>query len=169
MAELDTVQVPKDFWDTFKSLFTRREDDQPSEDIFTSEEYNSLVSERDDYKAKLEAIEQAELRQAAVDNFTAQLEETKTSADMAEILADLPAETAERIVQEFKALSAQIDESALLGEKGKEAKEALPNDPRAAFNAQVLAIQAEKGIPYEAAVKVAIAEHPDLYEAYAKA
>ena len=62
-------------------------------------------------------MEAHQAHQARVDHFAAQLRETKVAPD-AEILASMSDEQAAWVVQQFKALSAQINESALTGEVG---------------------------------------------------
>jgi hypothetical protein len=68
-------------------------------------------------------------------------------------------------VQEFKALSAQIDEAALVGEKGSTG-DALPEDPRAALNQAVIAKMEEAKVDYNTALGMVRSETPDLVTNY---
>ena len=109
---------------------------------------------------------EAEAKQKArVEKFSAAIAETKAKSELAQTLAGLDDEPAEAILQEFKALSAQIDEGALLGEKGTTGK-GLPADPVAAFDSAVKAKVAEAKISYNEAVKLVQAEQPELAKAY---
>ncbi len=84
------------------------------------------------------------------------------------MLADLPEEKSEAVLKQFKALSAQIDESKITSEVGNEGGEA-PSDPKAAFNAAVLAVVNEKKINYNAAFEQVKQAQADLFkEAFAK-
>ena len=109
----------------------------------------------------------SQLRAAQVEKFEAELKETKADPTLAELLAGVPQETAEAVMKQFRALSEQIDASAILKEKGSEGGEV--EDPKAAFNAIVLSKSAEAKISYNAAFEVVKAEQPDLFkQAFAK-
>jgi hypothetical protein len=158
----ETIQMPKSFWDKFVApLFVVKPEIQTVEK--EPEDYATAKQERDEYKSKLAQIEADKARLVRVDKFTAELKETKVNFELAELLAELPEEKAEAIMKEFRALSAQIDESKLTGEKGSEGTE--QTDPKAAFNAAVLAVVEEKKINYNAAFEHVKAEKPEMFKA----
>lgn len=167
----ENVTFPKSFFDKFIAPWLARDPEVKEVEVVKTiepEDYAATKLERDELKAKIETQEAASLKAGRVEKFTAELKETKANVDIAELLADLPGDKAEQVMSQFKALSAQIDESNLLGEKGKEGGE-TEGDPKAAFNAIVLSIMAEKKIDnYNAAFEVAKASHADLFKQWAK-
>ena len=70
-------------------------------------------------------------------------------------------------MQQLKALSAQINESTLTGEVGTEGAGNV-EDPKAAFNAAVLSLAAERKIGYNAAFAEVREAQPELFNAWAK-
>ena len=162
----ENIQMPKSFWDKFVApLLEKKPESLTIEKL--PEDYESAKSERDEYKSKLAAIEAEKNRAGRVEKFAAALKETKVNFELSELLADLPEEKADLILKEFKALSAQIDESKLTGETGVQGE--TETDPKAAFNAAVLAIATEKKINYNAAFEHVKASNPDLFKsAFAK-
>lgn len=164
--EENTVSVPKSFWDSFVApLFVKPE---PKVIEKLPEDYEITKQERDEYKAKLNEQAETLARNSRIEKFTAELIETKADPSLAELLADLPEEKSEAVLKQFKALSAQIDESKITAEVGSEGGEA-PSDPKAAFNAAVLAIVNEKKINYNAAFEQVKVAQADLFkEAFAK-
>lgn len=165
----ENMTIPKSFWDKFIApLFTREPEVKEVVKTVEPEDYAATKQERDELKMKIEAQEAEVKRAARVEKFTSELKQTKADIALAELLSDLPDEKAELVMSQFKALSAQIDDSKLLGEKGTEGGEA-DQDPKAAFNALVLAVMKEKNIAnYNAAFEVVKAEQPDLFKAWAK-
>lgn len=165
----ENLTFPKSFWDKFIApLLTREPEKVEIVKEVEPEDYAATKQERDELRAKMEEQQAEAARAARVEKFTAGLKETKADITLAELLAELPDEKAEKVMSQFKALSAQIDDSNLLGEKGAEGKEPQ-QDPKAAFNALVLAVMKEKNITnYNAAFEVVKAEQPDLFKAWAK-
>ena len=162
----ETVQIPASLLDRFMAFFDKHEEpeNKPDPEPEVPEEYKAAVVERDQYKAELEQFKAEAGKQARVDQFAAELKETKANGELAEMLAAMDEATATRIMQEFKALSAQIKESALLEEVGTEA----PNDtnsPAEALNAAILARATEKGVAYPIALAQLRNEKPELFEA----
>ena len=158
----ENITMPKSFFDKFIApLFDRKPETQVVEK--TPEDYEATKQERDNFKAQLEKLESDKTRLASVEKYGAALKEVKVNFELSEILADLPEEKAAAIMKEFKALSAQIDESKLTSESGKEGNEV--SDPKAAFNAAVLQIVNEKKLNYNAAFEQVKGENPDLFKA----
>ena len=169
---LEMVQVPKSFWESFVSFFkpTKQQDEEPEQKLDPAvevEAYEAAVKERDEYKAKLETLEAEAAKRARIEKYTAAIAETKANGELAEMLVAMDDETADRIVQEFKALSAQIDESALLGEKGTSGG-GLPEVPADALDAAVKAKMQEHKVNYNAALQMVADEAPELVANYYK-
>jgi Mu-like prophage I protein len=182
----ETVQVPKSLWDKFMAtLFpTKAEPAAPAPEptpapVTTApevEQYKAKVAEleakvkeRDDLEAKLKAIEAETAYKARVDKFQADLKPTKYSAaeDVAKLLADLPDDKAAKVLELIKALSAQIDESALTSEKGVTGMGAqVAGHPALALDAAINAKMAEKKISYLEAYRLVSVEQPSLVESY---
>ena len=162
----ENVTVPKSFWDSFVApLFGKKAEPERVEVI--PADYEAAKRERDEYKAAIEKRDAELARKARIEKFDAELKDTKADPTLAELLADLPDEKAELVMRQFKALSEQINESALTAEAGTEG--APIDDPKAAFNAAVLALAAEKKLTYNAAFEQAKATHADLFKsAFAK-
>lgn len=157
----ENITMPKSLWDKFVApLFDRKPETEVVEKL--PEDYEAAKRERDEYKLKIEQIEAEKTRASRVEKFTTELKEAKVNFELGELLADLPEEKADAIMKEFKALSAQIDESKLLAEKGADTSTEV--DPKAAFNAAVLAIVNEKKINYNAAFEEAKVAQPDLFK-----
>lgn len=161
----ETISVPASLWDKFTAWFDARlkgaeepRHETPAVDVA---QYEAAQRERDEYRAKLAQIEAEAQRRERVEKYSAQLRETKADASLAELLADVPEETAAKIMEQFRALSAQINESALLDEKGKEGAE--QTDPKAVFNALVLERAATAKIPYNTAFDIVKNENPELF------
>lgn len=164
--EENTVNVPVSLWEKFVAPLLTKQEPKVVEVI--PEDYTITKQERDEYKSRLDAQVAESERKSRVEKFTAELTETKADPSLAELLADLPEEKSEAVLKQFKALSAQIDESKITAEVGKEGGES-PADPKAAFNAAVLAIVNEKKINYNAAFEQVKVAQADLFkEAFAK-
>lgn len=156
-----TLNIFEQFIEKLTALVDRK----PEKVEVIPEDYASTKAERDEYAAKLQAIEQAEAHKGKVEKFAAELKETKADPALAALLADVPEETAEAIMKQFRALSEQVKESALVDEKGSEG--GAVEDPKAAFNALVLKYSAEKGITYNKAFEIVKLEQPELFAAWA--
>lgn len=157
----ENVTVPKSLWDKFVTPLFAREPEKV-EVVKEPEDYAATKLERDELKAKFEKQEAEAARKLRVDKFGADLKETKADPTLAELLADMEPEKAELVMRQFKALSEQVNETALTKEQGSVGETA--EDPKAAFNAAVLAIAAEKKINYNAAFEQAKATHADLFK-----
>jgi hypothetical protein len=166
----ENVTIPQNMWDKFIApLFAREPEVQTVEVVKEPEDYAATKIERDELKAKIEAQEAAGARKARVEKFTAELGETKADPALSDLLADLPDEKAEAIMRQFKALSEQINETALTGEAGVEGKgEVTTDDPKLDFNRVVVNLAEEKSINYNAAFEQVKSAQPDLFLAWAK-
>jgi hypothetical protein len=165
----ENVTIPQSLWDKFIApLFTKEQPEaQTIEVIKEPEDYAAVKAENEQYKAQIAERETVEARRVRVEKFDAELKATKADPALSDLLADLPEEKAEAIMRQFKALSEQINESAITGEKGTEGVPAT-EDPKAAFNAAVLALATEKSISYNAAFEEVKHNQPDMFLAWAK-
>jgi hypothetical protein len=163
----ENITMPKGIWDKFIAPLFNKEPEKV-EVVKEPEDYAATKQERDELKAKITEQETEKARKARVDKFDAELKETKADPALSDLLADLPEEKADAIMKQFKALSAQIDESNLTRERGVEGEQGA-EDPKAAFNAAVLALSADKKIGYNAAFEEVKQSQPDLFKfAFAK-
>jgi phage I-like protein len=161
--------IPDSAWEKFTAFLDAKLKGMKPETVeIVPDDYEVTKKQRDEYAAKLEAIEAEKLHTAKVEKYSTELTETKADPEMAELLANVPEETADLIMKQFRALSEQINESELTEEKGTEGTGA-ELEPKAAFNALVVAHSAEKKIGYNDAFTAVKAENPDLFaQAFAK-
>lgn len=184
----ETVQVPKSLWDKFMATLwpTKTEPVTPAPEPTPApvalasspevEQYKARVAEleakvkeRDDFEAKLKAIEAETAYKARVDKFQIELKPTKYNAaeDVAKLLADLPDDKAVKVLEMLKALSAQIDESALTSERGITGMGAqVAGNPALALDAAIQAKMAEKKLSYIEAFHAVSAEQEQLVDSY---
>lgn len=168
MAE-GTIPVPTPLWEKFLGWFNRNAEPPAAGDPPVPEAYQVALRERDQLKAQIKQMETQQAHAARVQKFEAEVAATKANREgLAELLAGMSDETAGRILQELKALSAQIVESTLTGEHGS-AGTGLTGTatPTEAFNALVLAKAAELKVPYPQAFEIVKAGNADLFEAMA--
>lgn len=156
----ENISVPKSLWDTFMSKIAPKE---PEVKTVIPEDYEATKIERDEYKAKLDAQARDLERKGRIEKYNTEIAETKADPALSELLADLPEEKAGQIMRQFKALSEQIKDSNLTEEKGT-AGAVGSGDPKAEFNAAVLAIAAESKLVYTAAFEQAKVKHADLFK-----
>lgn len=167
---METVEVPKTWWESLSAIFKRAAEPEPPEAPAPADDgadkFAAITAERDQYRAELEEMKAEAQKRQRVDGFAAQLAETKAEPN-AEMLASMTDDQATWVIQQFKALSAQINESALTGEIGSEGA-GLPTDPVAAFDQAVKAYAAEHKLEYAQALQRVAVEQPDLYRAYSE-
>jgi len=167
--QVEMVEVPKKWYESIFAAFSAKEPEPKTEELISepvteTEEYKAAVQERDELQAKFDNMAAEASTKARVDKYTAAVGETKANTELVALLAGLEEETADRIVQEFKALTAQIVESNLTDEVGTSG-EGVDN-PVEKFQAAIAAKAAEKSLNYTQAMRAVIAEQPDLYNAY---
>ena len=160
----ENITLPKSFYDKFIApLFDRKPETVEVVKTVEPEDYAATKQERDELKAKIAEQENAAARKVRVEKFDADLKATKADPALAELIADLPEEKAEAIMKQFRALSEQINDSTLTGEVGTEGGGNV-EDPKAAFNAAVLAMSVDKKINYNAAFEEVKRAQPDLFK-----
>lgn len=164
---VETVEVPKTIWEKFTAWFERRleptepaPEPEPAAPAIEPEKFAAVEAERDQYKAEIERMQADAAAKARLDNYAAKLAETKAAPDAA-MLAGMTDEQADWVLQQFAALSAQINESALTGEVGSEG-EALP-EGRVGLNERISAYAAEHKINYLDAVAALAQVEPGLF------
>lgn len=165
----ETVEVPTSLWNKVEAFFSRlleREEKQaePEPEVEPAQEpdkFDAVIAERDEYKSKLEALETERAKAARVEQFAAQLADVKV--DGAEMLASMTDEQAEWVLHQLKALSAQVDETKIVGEIGSEG-DPLPEEPRMKLDAMAKARAADKKIDYASAIRELALEQPDLFK-----
>jgi len=174
----DTVQVPMKVWDKFMTLITPPEKEEVIEPLVPEvdvEKFEAMESERNDYKAKIESMEaEKELKESMsaitaefdTDEYGVAYQELAKVEDAVEILAGMEDNEREWVLTHFKALSKQIDEGSILGEKGTTGDGIDEEDTAGQLNAVVEARAKEDGISYTAALSLISEEQPDLVEAY---
>lgn len=157
-------------WERFTAAIERMSEREPApapeveeEPGVDPEQFEAAVQERDEYKAKFEALEAEGARKEKVEKFAAELPAGEIfSTEDFELLADLDTEQAEKVLDRFKALGAQISANdELTAEVGTSA--AGEDDPRKALNAAIEAYAAEHKVDYIAASRALAAEKPELF------
>jgi hypothetical protein len=156
----ETVSVPVGLWDKFMARLFPEPPVKPEPElpvVTEPDQMSAIVAERDTFKAELDAMKAEQAKTARLEQFSAQLKETK-SPEGAEILAAMTDEQAAWVIERFKALSAQITESGIVGEIGTSAQGDLTEDPKARLDAATRQVMAEKKIDYAAAVRLVPAD-----------
>lgn len=125
-----------------------------------ADEFTALKAERDDFAAKLAAIEQAETHRLRVEHFSAELTDTK-APELAAVLADLSDEQAAPILVALRALSAQIDDTELTAEIGS-VGDAAPVDPSDKIG-MLINQKIQEGLTYADAFSAARLENTALF------
>jgi len=173
MADEQTVQVPVSFFDKFLSVFKKPEEPKPEptpQPAPQVDELTALASERDQLKAKLEAIEADKAKAAHLeavkvevvkeaDQFGASYIELSKAEETTAMLAGMTEEQRAWVMRNFKALSKQIDESKLTQEVGNNAP---PAGDKSAHEV-ISEYAAEHKISYVDAVKKLSVEKPEIF------
>ena len=159
---MENFSVPETFWDKFTAFIDAKiKGIKPEKVEVIPEDYEAAKVQRDEYKTRLDAIEKESQHKALVEKYESELKETKADPTLAELLAGIPEDTSAAIMKQFRALSEQINESALTQEKGTSGEGV--QDPKAQFNALVVKKSAESKINYNAAFEVVKVENADLF------
>lgn len=177
----DTVEVPISLWDKMTAMFTppeKVEVVEPLDPVVKVEDFEAMESERDDYKAKIDAMEADKEKAEKLSAIAAEFDteeygtayiELGNAEESAEVLAGMSDEQRDWVMTNFKALSKQVDDSALLKEKGTTGAGIDEDDGVGQLNAVVQARAKEDKISYNEAVKLVSAEQPELViNAYGK-
>jgi hypothetical protein len=168
----DTVQVPAGMWDKFSAWFGKRIDEAekpvappPAPEL--PEEFKAKLAERDTFKAELDAMKAEGAKRARVESFAAKLTAETVIKDGADQLSAMSDESAEWVLTQFKALSAQIKANDALTQTIGNDK-ATSTDPKVALNAVVIAYMAEHKMTtmdqYPLALEAVRVEKPELFK-----
>lgn len=170
----ETVNVPVPLLERLLNMFQVAKPAPPAPEppapVTVPEEFTAQLTaaqaEAEALRAKLAEREQAEALAARVAQFTTELGAVKVDTALAVVLAALPDETTGPLMVAFKALAAQVDETALLQARGTQPAPGTEGDPRLALDAAVKAKLAEtKTTDYNAALELVRAEQPALFAA----
>ena len=164
VVEKNTTVIEK-----FMSLLGKQPEPEPENE---PDNFEAIQAERDDFKAQLERFtaekEKADLMSAIRGEFDTEeygmaYIELGKAKESAEMLAGMTEDQRKWVIDNFKAMSAQIKESALTDELGDD-------DPLEggadAFDAAIKAYAAEKSVSYADALAAVAKEKPELYASY---
>jgi phage I-like protein len=169
----DTVTVPVTWLDR---LFGSKAEPQPepeptpvppepTEDY--AAEYKAAIEQNELYEAQIAQMTAENERADRVAHFAAELADSPSDEDseLHELLADMPEDTAEKLLIKFKALGAQAEAAGLEEDIGQSAD---PNegDPTTAFNAAVEKRANDDGVDYATAAGLVAQDQPELYRAW---
>jgi len=179
----DTVQVPASIWERALDALTgggqetqpepngqppqpqRGESDQLAALKEKAGQVDELTAKVEQYESRIAEMEAQERRAERVAHFAAEFEDTAAADDkeLHEALADLDDEQADKIVQKFKALAAQVDDS-LEEDVGASGDGQGADSPQAKVDAAVKAKMTETGTGYVEAFEAVRREQPDLFQ-----
>jgi len=167
----DTVQVPAGMWEKFTAWFGKRVDEaeKPVAPVAPElpEEFKAKLAERDTFKAELDTLKAEGVKKARVESFAAKLTADTILKEGADQLAAMSDESAAWVLDQFKALSAQIKANDKLTETIGNDK-ATSTDPKVALNAVVLAYMGEHKMTtmdqYPLALEAVRSEKPELFK-----
>ena len=173
----DTVNVPATVFEKlFAPLLVKKEDpapvvEQEDPEVVEVAKFEALQVEADAYKAKIEAMETKEKADALKATIMAEFDtedygmsyiELGKAEGAAEMLAKMDDEVRSWVMTNFKALSKQIAEGALMEEHGSGGAGGSEDNPVALLNAVVQAKSIEDKISYPDALALVQVEQPDL-------
>ena len=177
----ENIQVPKSFLESLLGFLKPKQEEPPTEppapvEPKIPEEFKAAVRERDDFKAQLDALKAEAQAKERRTNLTAQLQnkekfgmvyvELKAAEEAASMMATMTPEQREWCMRNFSAFIAQIDESALTGERGSEHGAPIGGDPKAELNAVVVKYMADNKVAdYVTALEAVKQTHADLFKA----
>ncbi len=176
----ENIQVPKSFLETLLGYLQPKKDETPEPPtpetpVTETAEFKATATERDNFKAQLEALKLEAATKEVKATLVAQLQkkedygmayvELGTAEEAAGQLASMTDVQREWVMRNFKALTAQIDESNLTGETGSERDAVIGENTKAEFDAQIKKIMQEKSINYVDAFNLAKTTHADLFKA----
>jgi hypothetical protein len=166
----ENFTVPMNIWEKYIApLFNKPPEIKEVVKVVEPEDYATTKSELEQFKAQIEQQKAESLKKARIEKYEGELKETKAPVTLAGIIAGLNDEDASAVMKEIRAMSEQINVSAIAGETGSPADGGALDDPKAAFNAEVLKlVDPAKNIDYNAAFELVKTAKPDLFNAWAK-
>jgi len=171
-SSMSVETVPVSLFEKFMDFFkaereqeSQQQPEPPAEQVATFEaEYNQATEQVEILQAQLAQVQADQERGAVVAKFAAEFTGTGLAEDndIHELLADVEPDKADLLVTKFKALAAQAAMANLDQDAGKSGDPNAGN-PDAAFDAAIRAKMDEAKVSYNAAVKLVIADNPELY------
>jgi hypothetical protein len=165
----NTMPVPEGLLEKFTAWLDRQnKEDEPND------EFNAIQKERDEFAAEIEQLkaekEQAEAFAAVraefeTEEFGAAYQGIGEEDGAVEMLSTLNGKQKDWVLQKLRAMSAQINESALLGEKGEDGGDEVT--PVEQYT-QLTAKYEKEGLSKSEAHNKVVKEHPEVMEAYTK-
>ena len=175
----DSVEVPKGLVDKFMAWLDRKtEEPAPAPPVDPAPEveaFEALKVKHDNLAAEIATLKAEGEKRAKLDQFSALLKDTALADDKGVVSEEAPAmlaamteEQSAWVVDQFKALSARIDTSALFGEIGKPGGDET-GDPESLFKAAVEdCMKANPDLTYNESVVRVGDEKPELWASYLK-
>jgi len=162
-----TVSVPLSWLDR---LLNRQPGGTSAPSPTAPDDYSAQVekyeAELAEARGKVERYEAMQARAGRVAQYAADFKNSpavKEDTELHLLLADIPAEVADKLVVKFKALSAQINESALTGELGNAGGQ--PNgDPAQRAEAVIRKYMTDNKVDYNTAISQLARMQPDLFK-----
>jgi hypothetical protein len=161
--------------DTIVGWFKANEDKAPEPEPTQpepQEDYSAVIetleAEREEYKAKVAEYEAQQERRARVDNFAAEFDGAQVQPELFEILAEVPQELTDKLVEIIKGLAEQAKTANLTEDVGDGAAD-TSGDPTVAFDAAIKKKMADGSMSYTAAMEAVKVENPDLLNTYLEA
>ena len=158
------VSVPSTLWEKFVSWFDKRTDETPSpvepEKPQEPDNFAAVIAERDEYKAKIEAMEAETAAKARLEKFQADLA-GKPVDQNAEMLAGMTDEQAGWVLEQFTKLSVQVQTNDVLTQEIGTTKEAEALTLQTAITRK---LEAVPSLSYVQAFEAVRLEHPDLFK-----
>jgi hypothetical protein len=161
----ENFTVPTSIWEKFIApLLNKPAEVKEVVKVVEPEDYSATKAELEQFKAQVEQQKAEADKRARVEKFETELKDTKANTSLAAIMADLNEEQASALMKEIRAMSEQINITEIAKESGSPA-DGNVDDPKAAFNAAVLAVSKEKGINYNAAFEHVKVSQPEMFKA----
>lgn len=180
----DTVSIPTGLWNKFVARILPDENlstptpilpapalvAQESDEVMT---LKAQASKADEYRAQLETLQADIARKEQLTALAGELANAElfnatisgAASTAAEHLADMPDATRAWVVQTFRALSAQINESNVIAKVGTVAKETSA-DPIKQFDLAIRERMTADKVDYNTAVNRVATSQPELHSAY---
>lgn len=160
----ENVSIPQSLLDKFLSVFDKKQEVKEVEvvKVVEPDDYSTTKAELEQFKAQIETQKAEAAKKERVEKFETELKDTKAPVTLAGIIAGLSDEEAGVVMKEIRAMSEQINVTEIAKEVGSPA-DAI-DDPKAAFNAAVLAVVKEKGINYNAAFEHVKNSQPEMFK-----
>lgn len=167
--QMDQVSIPVSLWDKFMAMLLPEKADevqpepQPAPEL--PEEYTAALAERDEYKAKLEAIEVEKAHAAKVENYSASLKEIgiEPAADEWTTIAEFTADEFDWVLRQLRAAKEQAKAAELFSEKGSE-RESDDTDLYGVIDREAKAYAEEKKCTYNQAIDALRASKPEMFK-----